>query len=74
MGCKIAACPCDALSWHRSTGSRPTATGIDVIYRKKKKRTSERHIHMKKGTVQTRLTYFLSTSGRINLHDDSFQK
>ena len=29
---------------------------------------------MKMGTVQTRLTYFLSTSGRINLHDDSFQK
>ena len=39
-----------------------------------KKKTRERHIHMKMGTVQTRLTYFLSTSGRINLHDDSFQK
>ena len=47
---------------------------VSTLFTGKKKRTWERHIHMKKGTVQTRLTYFLSTSGRINLHDDSFQK
>ena len=35
--------------------------------------TYERHIHMKNETILTGLTYFLSTSGRINPHDDSFQ-
>lgn len=36
--------------------------------------TRKRYIHRKKETIQTRLTYFLWTSGRENLHDnDSFQ-
>ena len=34
--------------------------------------TFEHYIRRKKETISTRLSYFLSACGRINLHDDSF--
>ena len=72
----MAAFPCDALLWCCSTGSRPFGTGIDVIYSKEKKkrydlRTS--YTHEKGNSINTINLILLSPSGRINLHDDSFQ-
>ena len=48
-----------------------TATGTDDIFAGKNDMTWDRHIHIKRKPIKTRLTYFLSTSGGINLHDDS---
>ena len=65
----MAACSCNALSKCYSTGSRPIATRSDGIYRKQNNITFEHYIRRKKETISTRLSYFLSASGRINLYD-----
>ena len=67
------------VKWQRAlvtpfrNGGRPITTGSDGIYRQKNNVTCERYIDRKKETILTRLSYFLSASGRVSLYDDSFQ-